>query len=121
MNLAGLMARYPTELRADLQRFYGLDVETCESAGLLAACAACLPHGSFTLARINPAAGWGITDYKLHEIACMLAGRVLPFPWDRKEAEYEPLPEFGSVPVEDMEAWLGQEWIEVEDGRRDYR
>lgn len=50
----------------------------------------------------------------------MLAGEVIPYPWQKKE-EYNPLPEFGSMPMSEMGEWLDQEWIEVEDGGIEYR
>ena len=72
-------------------------------------CVAGLPLGSRLLAEIDPAYGWTVTDYQLHDIKQMLAGRVIPFPWKRSEQEGTTngpgLPAFGSMTVEDFEKW----------------
>lgn len=104
---------YPDELRADLQRFYNLNIDemgagfSCSHA---AACAAHLPLGSNVLARIDPKYSWTATDYRLFDIMCWLAGKRLPYPWEKQET----LPEFGSMPAEDIDAWLAQDWRDVD-------
>ena len=79
-----------------------------------AACAANLPLGSMTLARIHPGNLWGTTDHLLWALMQMLAGKELPFPWEKPKET--TLPEFGAIPVSEMDSWLNQEWTEVEGG-----
>ena len=54
--------RHPTELRADMQRVYGVDMDEVARGSVsleqASALAACLPHGSLCLAREDEVAGW---------------------------------------------------------------
>lgn len=69
MALAEVMRRHPTELRADLQRFFGVDIDRAmageHSAGHVAALVACLPSDSSTLRAENPDAAWTLESVLL--------------------------------------------------------
>lgn len=59
-------------MRADVQRFYGLnldDVGEAYSWRHLADLAACLPHESATIRELSPANLWGPQEYLLASIA----------------------------------------------------
>lgn len=65
------MGNHPGELRADFQRFYGLNLDGmgCEYSVSHAACLAChLPSDSATLQAVYPQNGWTQTEYLLHAI-----------------------------------------------------
>ena len=97
---------HPTELRADLQRYYGLNVDAMGrdfTANHAAACAACLPMGSATLAAYEPALRWTWTEHKLHELESILARRLLPYPWDKAAPSSV---EFEAAPVDELMEWL---------------
>lgn len=64
MTLAALMGRYPDELRADLQQYYGIcidDVGTKFSVEHLACLAAQLPLQSRTLSAVDPDNCWDLS------------------------------------------------------------
>ena len=65
--------RHPTELRADMQRVYGVDIDAVArgdvSFAQAAALAACLPPGSLCLAREDERYGWSRQDMLLLAIA----------------------------------------------------
>lgn len=76
----------------------------------LAALTACLPLGSKVLARIDPSLNYTYTDHLLHAILSALCSKPVPYPWDKEDNG--PLPEFGSMPVDEFEQWLKQDWTE---------
>lgn len=63
------MRRYPDELRADFQQFYGLNVDDMGAAFTrLHAAALCaqLPRESRLVRAMDPAAEWGDSEYIAH-------------------------------------------------------
>lgn len=88
--LADALENHPTALRADFQRFYGLNLDgmgadyTVEHA---AALAACLPRESATMREKRPELEWGETEYLLalieYDIRCMS--------WDGKGSRPKPM------------------------------
>ena len=65
------MGLYPDELRADLQRFYGLDIDRmgCDySVAHAAACAANMPRDSACVRAVSPVAAWSDETYLLAQI-----------------------------------------------------
>lgn len=113
------MTNHPAQLRADLQRYYGLNIERMGeefSVWHAAECASCLPLGSSLLAKIDPKLGWTNKEYMLHGIMCALAGSQIPFPWD-KETGIDGL-DTESVPLDQFRDWYeNTEWKEVEEWR----
>lgn len=103
---------YPNELRADLQRFYGVNLDEMGhgvSVAHVAALAACLPHGSLVLERIDPRTKYTETDWLLLGILNSL--RDKPFdPFVRKTARG------ASMSVEEMRDVLSRPRREVRDG-----
>jgi len=94
--------------RAELQRFFGLNLARMgvDFSPLHAAC--CLrglPLGSRLLAALNPAMGWTVTDYKLHEIAQLIAGQEIPYPWEEaaKRSTSPGLPAFDVMDADDFD------------------
>lgn len=69
MLLAALMGECPDALRADLQRYYGVDIDHAmageHSAEHVAALAACLPSDANIHKTRNPDARWSLTDVLL--------------------------------------------------------
>ena len=84
-----MLSQHPTELRADLQRYYGVcldDVGRGVSVEHAAALAACLPPGSATMAAIDPRAAWTDVEWLLLAIANMLSEeKIDPFDNDIEE------------------------------------
>lgn len=71
MMLAGMLHRHPCELRADFQRFYGLnldDIGTAYSYLHAADLTACLPRESSTVRAESPALEWTDSEYLLWSI-----------------------------------------------------
>lgn len=102
-------------MRADLQRFYNLNLDEMGAAFSCSQAAACivnLPLGSKLLARIDPRLSWSVAEHHLFAIMCAIAGEDLPYPWEEEERS---LPDFGTIPVSEMESWLNQNWREVEE------
>ena len=78
MMLAGMLKRHPCELRADFQRYYGLnldDLGTAYTYRHAADLAACLPRESSTIRAESPALEWTEQEYMLWSIEYSL--RVL--------------------------------------------
>ena len=71
------------------------------TANHAAACVACLPMGSSTLAAYEPALKWTWVEHKLHELESMLARKTLPYPWDKQDPEVE----FEAVPLDEFIEW----------------
>lgn len=105
------------QVRADLQRYYGLNLDRIGadfSAFHAAACLSCLPPGSALMLEIDERTAWATTDYLLHGIAQMLAGKEIPYPWDKKKSGIEGI-EAEGLPLDEFQAWYGQnEWKEVD-------
>ena len=124
---------HPTEVRADLQRYYGLYLDKLGvefSAVQAAACLVCLPAGSALMARLNPMMGFSPAEHYLHLLLSAIAGQEIPYPWEKdvktdKAIELDEssggLPEFEGLPHDEFMAWYNQEWREVESGRKDIR
>ena len=66
MTLAWLMDAHSEALRADLQRYYGIDIDRAmageHSAEHVAACAAYLPTDAMVRVESNPDAQWTLSD-----------------------------------------------------------
>lgn len=80
------------------------------------ACISCLPLGSATMARMNPACTYTYENYQLHSILCCLVGKQLPFPWEETttntEDDAQVIELAGFATTEEFDAWLAQEWID---------
>lgn len=116
MALAAALDRYPAEAEADLQRYYGLNIQAMGrdfTALHAAACLSCLPLGSALLARLDPRAQWTVTDYMLHGILTALTGKEIPYPWSKKETGIEGVG--AGMPVDEFREWYEKtNWKEVE-------
>ena len=100
-----MLRDHPVQIRADLQRYYGLNIDhmgATYSASHAAACAACLPMGSATLAAYEPALAWTWVEHKIHEIESILARKVLPYPWEKQPPQEV---EFEAVPLDEFTEW----------------
>lgn len=64
-----MLRDYPNELRADLQRYYGINLDDVYGGSVslrhAAAISVCLPNGSRTLAKIDPKSQFGYTEWLL--------------------------------------------------------
>lgn len=71
--LASALATHEDELRADLQEFYGIDLDHAidggHSATQVAACVSCLPQRSRLAVVSNKDNAWGLTETLLAYIA----------------------------------------------------
>lgn len=106
MFLAVAWRLHRTELRADMQRYYGMDIERMGvdfTIWQAAACAVRLPLGSSLMAALDPRAQYTLTDYLLHRLGDMLAGKHLPYPWELETEK--PVADFGTMPLEDFKRW----------------
>ena len=109
--------QYPDEVRADLQRYFGLNIEHMGhdfSIWQAAACLRCLPLGSNLLTKIDPQMGYTKEDYLLHGIRDALYRQHLPYPWEINR-ETSGQGTFDAVPVDEFDAWRkNTRWKEVE-------
>ena len=106
MFLAWCWKHHRAEIRADFQRYYHLNIErmgTDFSVWQAAACAVRLPLGSSLMAAIDPKAQYTITDYLLHRLGDMLAGKHIPFPWETPADV--PVADFGTMPINEFKRW----------------
>lgn len=113
MFLAAALVEHPTELRADLQRYYSLnldDLGTHYTAFHAAACAACLPLGSSLMSAINPTASWSTEAYLLRGIWQSVIGKEIPLPWETKQNKIET----EGLPLDEFIKWYEQDFKEVE-------
>lgn len=104
--LAECLREHPVELRADLQRHFGLNLDDMGrtfSAFHAAACLACMPRGSL-LAKIDQRTEWTITDVLLHNVVDVLCGKHIPFPWEDKPRD-DNLPDLEALPLDEFAAW----------------
>ena len=87
MFLAKVLREHPTEVRSDLQRFFGIDLDKVSSGQVsafqAASCIATVPPGSALAAAIDPRNTWGHEAHLLHAVLCALAGKELPYPWEK--------------------------------------
>lgn len=115
--LAYAISKHPVQVRADLQRYYCLNLDRLGSdfgAFHAAACLSCLPPGSALLSAIDKRLSWGNESHILHGIAQMLAGKEIPYPWDKKASGIDGVDVEG-LPLDEFQAWYGQnEWKEVD-------
>ena len=114
--LAYAWKHHRTQLRADLQRYYHLNIERMGHDFTIwqaAACAAALPLGSSLMQAIDPRAQYTLTDYLLHRISEQLAGQHIPYPWENAD---KPLADFGSMPIEDFKKWHAEKFKEQPEG-----
>jgi hypothetical protein len=107
--------------RAELQRFFGLDLGRMgrDFTPIHAAyCLQALPLGSRLLATLDPSLGWTVTDYKLHDILCALVGHVVPYPWSEEahRSTSPGLPEFAALDAADFERIRKQKLQPLERG-----
>ncbi|MBQ6453752.1 MAG: hypothetical protein IJJ14_05300 [Coriobacteriales bacterium] len=106
---------HPTEVRADLQRYFNLNIERMGkdfSVWQVAACVCCLPLGSATLTAIDPRNRYTIEDFLLHRIGDFLAHEHVPYPWEAQHDQ--PIADFGSATVEEFIAWRNKEWRDTD-------
>lgn len=78
--LAAVMALHPDELRADLQHYYGIDLDDAmagrHSAAHVAALVACLPSDCHVLRAESPDAIWTLDSVLLASILNSLQGLI---------------------------------------------
>lgn len=115
MMFCAAWGRYRTELRADLQRFFHLDIDRVGadfSIWQAAACVACLPMGSSLLQAIDPKLQYTTTDFLLHRIGDLLAREHIPFPWEKGE---QAIADFRVMDKDAFDAWRsGNTWREID-------
>jgi hypothetical protein len=110
--------KYPDELRADLQRYYGVcidDVGGSVSVRHAASLSRSLPRGSLTLAKINPETQWTDAEWMLFHLLNSWRdkdGQLVP-PW--REA---PKKRSASMTQEEYERRLSMPRKEARDGKR---
>ena len=107
MFLAYAWNHHRTQVRADLQRYYRLNIErmgTDFSIWQAAACAAALPLGSTLMQAIEPKAMYTLSDFLMHRIGDILCGKHIPYPWEENETE-KPVADFGKMDIDDFKAW----------------
>lgn len=105
MLLAQAWCLYRTETRADLQRYYGLNIERMGkdfSIWHAAACVACLPLGSRLMQAIDPKAQYSQSDYLLHRLGDFMAQQHIPYPWEMKDKK---VADFGTMEIESFKRW----------------
>ena len=109
-------------MRADLQRYYGLNLDGLGidfSAFHAAACLACLPLGAQTLARVVPATQYTYTDYLLHAIIRAITGEEIPYPWAKKKSGIEGI-DTEALPFDEFLDWYNNtNWKEDEEWQRE--
>lgn len=106
MFLVWCWKHHRTELRADLQRYYNLNIERMGadfSVWQAAACAVRLPLGSSLMAALDPKASYTQSDYLMHRIGDILAQKHIPYPWE--STADVPVADFGTMPIDDFRAW----------------
>lgn len=117
MLLALAIKRHPAQVRADLQRFYGLNLDRMGaefSAYHAADCLACLPHGSAFREAVDPSTVWTDAEYFLHGIVQMLAGKEIPYPWEKSKTGIDGV-DTEAVPLDEFYDWYtNSKWKEVE-------
>lgn len=103
-------------MRADLQRYFGLNLDRLGvefGAFHCAECIANLPLGASLLREIDPRFGWTNQEHMLHGIMCGLAGKEIPYPWD-KSGGIDGLDTQG-LPLDEFRDWYeNNNWKEVE-------
>lgn len=122
MFLARQLAEHPSQVRADLQRFFGLNLDRLGdefSAFHAASCLANLPLGASLLSACEPRLQWTQTDYLLHGIMSIAAGKEIPFPWEGKKHGIEGI-ETESLPLDQFIEWYEKSnWKEVEEWHKE--
>ena len=112
----------PALVRADLQRYFGLNLDRMGeefSAFHAGACLSNLPLGSALLGALEPGCRWTQQDYLLHGLMCMQAGKVIPFPWERSKGGIDGV-DTEAVPLDEFREWYEKtEWKEVEEWHRE--
>lgn len=84
------------------------------SAFHAAECISCLPLGSALLSEIDSRASWAASDYMLHGIMQMLAGKEIPYPWTKKKSGIDGI-ETESLPIDKFKDWYeNSKWKEVD-------
>lgn len=100
-------------MRADLQRYYGINLDEVGgsiSVSHAAALSWCLPHGSLVLERINPKTKYTETEWLLLGILNSLREK----PFDPFEPEVKP--KHVSMSVSELAKRLSKPRREVKDG-----
>ena len=119
MFLAAALAEHPTETRADLQRYFNLNLDRLgQDFGVFhaAECLACLPLGSSLMRVIHPLAGWTNAEILLHGIWQSICGKEIPFPWDKSGEVIET----EGLPLDEFKDWYeNTQWKEVESWRQE--
>lgn len=115
------MSRHPSQTRADLQRYYGLNIDRLGAdfgAFHAGACLCNLPIGSSLMAAVDERATYTRTEYMLHAIMCGLVGKAIPYPWD-KQCGIDGI-ETEAVPLDEFREWYETtKWKEVEEWHRE--
>lgn len=115
------MSRHQSQTRADLQRYYGLNIDRLGSdfgAFHAGACLCNLPIGSSLMAAVDERATYTRTEYMLHAIMCGLVGKAIPYPWD-KQCGIDGI-ETEAVPLDEFREWYETtKWKEVEEWHRE--
>lgn len=95
MALAWLLGNYASQLRADFQRYYSLNLDgmgTDYTVSHAVALACNLPSDSATLRAIYPRNGWTQTEYLLHAIEFDLRVISWQLSKDGKKKKNKPKP-----------------------------
>lgn len=117
--LAYAIKAFPTQTRADLQRFFNLNLDrmgTEFTAFHAASCLACLPRGSALLSELFPEMRWSDQEFMLHGVLAALVGKEIPYPWTSKSNGNGIGVETKAVPIDQFKDWYEKSnWKEVED------
>lgn len=104
MALAVAMTLYPDALRADLQRFYGIDLDHAmageHTAGHVASLVAYMPQGSMMAVARDPDNAWSLESTLLAELRNLFAGYLWAMLDKRKR---------GSRPADIGPSWMRRE------------
>lgn len=88
------MRTYPDELRADLQRIYGIDLDRAMSGehtpNHIAALVKCLPRDSLIARAVNPDNEWSMESTLLADLSNNLAGLLWGMSDKRKRGGRRP-------------------------------
>lgn len=108
MFFALCIREHPTALRADLQRYYFMNLDELGSKFTIwqaSACAVCLPPGSKLMGEIDERLSWSITDILIHNLYDFFAHKHVPFPWENAHDHQNNLPEFEALPLDEFQEW----------------
>jgi len=110
MYLAVSLRDHPNEVRADLQRFFGLNMDNMGVDFTLLHAAVCishLPYGSALVARYQPNTQITIGTMPIKPLIDALA---------HKDESDNPLANAVSMPMDEFMQEINKEWKDVDDG-----